>query len=173
MAAPAATAQLRQMFDGADTDKDGFIDTVQLQKVLAKQIGLNFSLTSVARLVRIHDADGDDRMSFNEFVKLHSFLNNMGQSFRYFDRDGSGELNRHEVHQALVHSGFELDTPAFEALFKAFDPDRNGQLGLAEYIALAAFLRSASATFTAFDAQQRGEITLDFNMWIYASASCL
>jgi hypothetical protein len=37
--------------------------------------------------------------------------------------------------------------------------------GLPEYIGMTLFLQSAAATFTAFDAQRSGRITLDFNQW--------
>ncbi len=48
-------------------------------------------------------------------------------------------------------------------MFRAFDPDLDGRLGLAEYMAMTLFLRSASATFTAFDTQRQNRISLDFN----------
>ena len=53
-------------------------------------------------------------------------------------------------------------------MVKAFDPDRNGQLGLAEFIAMTLFLKSCAATFAAFDTQNTGRIQLDFNQFIYA-----
>lgn len=36
----------------------------------------------------------------------------------------AGSLSKQEVWQALQHAGFRLDLPAFESLFKSFDPDR-------------------------------------------------
>ena len=60
-------------------------------------------------------------------------------------------------------AGFNLADEAFQAMFRAFDPDLDGRLGLAEYMAMTLFLRSASATFTAFDTQRQNRISLDFN----------
>lgn len=67
--------------------------------------------------------------------------------------------------------GFRLDQHAFSAMVQAFDPDRNGQLGLAEFIAMTLFLKSAAATFAAFDPHQAGRITLDFSQFIYAASN--
>jgi len=52
---------------------------------------------------------------------------------------------------------------AFATLFKAFNPDCTNWLSIAEYIALTLFLQSASATFEAYDQQDKGAVTLNFN----------
>jgi len=72
---------------------------------------------------------------------------------------------------ALHFSGFQLDDPAFFAMVRAFDPDRNNRLGLAEFIAMTLFLKSAAATFSAFDPQDRKRISLDFNQFVYACSN--
>ena len=72
---------------------------------------------------------------------------------------------------ACVIAGFQLDEMAFATLFSTFDPECTNWLSIAEYIAMTLFLQSASATFEAFDQQKRGNVTLNFNQWIYASAN--
>ena len=59
-------------------------------------------------------------------------------------------------------AGFTLDKHAFDALFSAYDPDRNLNLGMPEFIAMTLYLRSASAIFQAFDHTKTGKVTLDF-----------
>lgn len=56
-------------------------------------------------------------------------------------------------------------------MVRAFDPDRQGYLQLAQFIAMTLFLKSAAATFTAFDPENNGQIALDFNQFIYAAAN--
>jgi hypothetical protein len=41
----------------------------------------------------------------------------------------------------LIGAGFKLDQPAFYAMVKAFDPDRNAQLAMSEFIAMTLFLQ--------------------------------
>lgn len=54
----------------------------------------------------------------------------------------------------------------------AYDPDRNGTLGMAEFIAMTLFLKSSAAMFQAFDSQRSGRVNLDYNQFIYAAANC-
>lgn len=68
-------------------------------------------------------------------------------------------------------AGYRLDGPAFEALFKAFDPDQDSQMGMPEYIAMTLVLTSAAKTFQAFDSQRQGRINLNWDQWIYAAAN--
>lgn len=53
-------------------------------------------------------------------------------------------------------------------LFNRFDPSGSGSLQLTEFLALTLFMRSATATFNAFDANRVGNITLNFNQFIYS-----
>ena len=68
-------------------------------------------------------------------------------------------------------SGFRLEHQAFQAMVRAFDPEKVQCLDLAEYIALTLFMKSASATFYAFDPQNSGLVTLDFNQFVYAASN--
>lgn len=67
--------------------------------------------------------------------------------------------------------GYRLDGPAFQTLFAAYNPERNGTMDLTEFIAMTLFLQSANATFAAFDQKREGSITLDYNQFIYAAAN--
>jgi hypothetical protein len=69
--------------------------------------------------------------------------------------------------------GYELDRPALAAVFARFDPLRRGALGLAEFLAMTLFLRSATATFNAFDKDRKGVIALTFPQFLFASAHCV
>jgi Ca2+-binding EF-hand superfamily protein len=119
---------------------------------------------------RIHDRDGSGTITFDEFERLHDFLTNVQTSFEYFDRDHNGTLSYEEIHLALSHAGYNLDRPALQVVFQRFDPTRNGSLGLTEFLALTLFLRSATATFNAFDPNRTGFISLNFGQFLYACA---
>ncbi len=56
-----------------------------------------------------------------------------------------------------------MERPALEVVFKRFDPSSSGALSLPEFLALVLFLRSATATFNAFDMQRVGVVRLNFN----------
>ena len=57
-------------------------------------------------------------------------------------------------------TGIKLDRPVAEALLKAFDPDRTGTLGQAEFIGACLLVRAAGAAFAAFDTGKTGRVTL-------------
>jgi len=163
-------AHLEQWFRAVDIDRSGKISVHELQRALAMG-NLCFSLSTVAHMIRVHDTSGRGEIDFEEFRKLHNFLVNMQNSFTFFDKDRGGTLTPDELFQAVAHAGFNLDEHAFYAMVRAFDPDRNGQLGLAEFIAMTLFLKSAAATFSAFDPHSEGRISLDFNQFVYACSN--
>ena len=68
-------------------------------------------------------------------------------------------------------AGNHLDSPAFQALFASYDPDRNGMLGKPEFMAMMCFLRSATQTFQSFDFQRTGTVNLNWSQWVYAAAN--
>lgn len=177
MAAPGGTpqhseGQLRAWFDAIDKDRNGKLTAAELQSALQLG-GLTFSLATVAHIIRIHDRANSGAIGFDEFVKLHVFLSQVQQSFEYFDADRSNSLDYDEISSALAHAGYQLDRPALQAVFARFDPTRSGALGLAEFLALTLFLRSATATFNAFDAKREGAISLSFNQFLFATAHCV
>lgn len=126
--------------------------------------------------------------------RLNKFLQEMQTSLRYYDGNNDGLLTKSEVRNALQQSGFTFDDKVFAAVFQvrvcrdivvhqqpphndgvdqAFDPKLSGTLSLAEYVAMATALRNAGTTFAAFDPQRKGQITLDYNQWVYACAQVL
>ncbi|GBF91885.1 hypothetical protein Rsub_04990 [Raphidocelis subcapitata] len=171
-AARPTTEQLRQWFDAIDKDHNGKLTAVELQSALQLG-GLNFSLATVAHIIRIHDRSNSGSIAFDEFIKLHEFLTNVQHSFEYFDGDRDGRLAFEEISSALSHAGYQLDRPALQAVFARFDPTRSGALGLAEFLALTLFLRSATATFNAFDPGRTGAIRVSFNQFLFAAAHCV
>mmetsp|Transcript_3299 Transcript_3299/g.9479 ORF Transcript_3299/g.9479 Transcript_3299/m.9479 type:complete len:173 (-) Transcript_3299:93-611(-) len=170
MARQESTAMLRQWFDSVDVDRSGSISVMELQRALALG-NLNFSLATVAHMIRLHDQKQTGSINFQDFQSLHTFLTNMRASFQYFDSDRSGQLDLNEVHNAVTRAGFQLDEHAFYATCKAFDPDRSGTLGEPEFIALTIFLQSAKGIFEAFDTGRTGSVTFSFPQFVYAAAN--
>ena len=70
---------------------------------------LNFSLSTVAHMIRVHDTNGRGEIDLEEFRKLHNFLVDMQNSFTYFDRDRGGTLTPDELYQAVTHAGHTSD----------------------------------------------------------------
>lgn len=72
-------------------------------------------------------SDGEYRTFQNTFRRLVTFINqnniSIMQSFKKFDRDGSGELGKEELINAIRTLGFEISNNEFELFFSEFDLD--------------------------------------------------
>ena len=73
----------------------------------------------------------------------------------------------------MLRAGYTLDRQALQTVFQRFDPSASGSLGMAEFLALTLFLRSATATFNAFDPQRSGFVRINFNQFLYACANTI
>ncbi|CAL5221746.1 g3996 [Coccomyxa viridis] len=162
-------AQLKQWFQAVDQDRSNAIDAGELQKALALG-NLHFSLAVCAHIIRIHDKDNSGTIDFKEFRTLHQFLTDTQNKFFQADKERRGKLIKAEVSECLKKQGYTLDIPAFEAMFRAYNPERNGQMDLTCFIAMMIFLQSANATFAAFS-QGGNRISLDYNQFLYATAN--
>ena len=107
-----------------------------------------------------------------EFVNLFNAVQTDIDAFKILDTEGRGKLRLDQVRTAIHQKGYQLDDTAFYTCCKSFDPDRTGDMGIPEYVALNLFLLSARNTFAAFDFNKTGVISLNFGQFIYASANC-
>ncbi|KAK2655380.1 hypothetical protein Ddye_008432 [Dipteronia dyeriana] len=63
--------EVKEAFDVFDSNKDGFIDAVELQRVLLTLgLGQGFQLGNCTKMIKRFDENGDGRIDFNEFVKF-------------------------------------------------------------------------------------------------------
>ncbi|XP_074580765.1 putative calcium-binding protein CML46 [Curcuma longa] len=63
--------ELRQAFSVFDENGDGFIDDLELRKVLRELgIGEGLEVDACRRMIRAQDRDGDGRIDFSDFVRF-------------------------------------------------------------------------------------------------------
>ena len=163
--------QLIQFFNQLDENKNGWMDSHELQKALGMS-NLMFSLTVTAQMIRVYGKACEGCITQEEFVNLFNFVQDDIDAFKGMDTAGRGKLSLQQVRNGIQAKGFQLDDTAFYTCCKSFDPDRTGDMGIPEYIALNLFLLSARNTFAAFDFQRTGVINLNFGQFIYATANC-
>ena len=162
---------LQQWFQAVDTDRSGRISTQELQKAL-QMGGLNFSLKLVASLVRMHDADKTNTLSFAEFCEMQTYLTRLQQTFSQC-AGGGQQLQLQQTQSALSTLGYNLDMQpdgAFYKIVQSYDFTMNGSVGLDSFIAMNIQLKNAQKMFNLFDAQRTGRVTMDFNQYVWTLA---
>ena len=155
---------------------------------------LSFSLSICAQMIRVFGKVRDGNIVPNEFVSLHKNLQATINNFKAHDTESKGKLRLDQARAAIAAVGYTLDDvselemcyfslaldyihhfipqTAFYTCCKSFDPDRTGDMGIPEFIAMNLFLVSARNTFTAFDFQKLGQVHLNFGQFVYAAANC-
>ncbi|GFR46896.1 hypothetical protein Agub_g8540, partial [Astrephomene gubernaculifera] len=169
---PPDNESLRRWFSKVDKDNSGHITATELQAALSEG-GLNFSLGTVAAIIRQCDSTGSGTITFSEFERLHVFLATVQDTFGQLRADQrSGRVPLEEVARGLASFGYEFEPSVQRALFARFDPLRAGSLGLQEFLVLTLFLRSTAASFKAFDPSGSGVVHLNFPQFLYAAVNC-
>lgn len=169
---PPPAIDLDAAFAAVNKSKTGKIVASEVQAALASG-GMVFSLQTAGLMVRLHDADGDGAIDRSEFGALHGTLDSLSRAFTSAAGSQDAELPADKVGPVLAAvDAPPLDPPALAAAVAAFDPDRNGALGLAEVVGLALFLRGADKAFRAFADGGADAVTLSHSQFVYAAASC-
>ncbi|CAD6504004.1 BgTH12-05743 [Blumeria graminis f. sp. triticale] len=79
--------------------------------------------------------------------------------FQAVDRDGSGQLSKDELGEALVNGDWSAFDPyTVELMIRLFDANRSGTIGFNEFCGLWTFLASWRALFDRFDVDKSGNI---------------
>ena len=117
------------------------------------------------------DKDGSKQIGYDEFQKLHVFVQGMTTGFKKRDVSGDGKLDGREVRSALRDSGYELEEGCFQELMRKFDEKRVGALTFEDYIDMSIFVGNVRRTFAFYDRQQTGQVTFNFNNFMTAAVT--
>ncbi|KAM9309966.1 sorcin-like [Pholidichthys leucotaenia] len=103
---------------------DGQISADELQRCLT-QSGISgsyqpFNLETCRLMINMLDRDMSGTMGFNEFKELWQALNGWKATFASFDRDQSGTVEQHELHQAVMALGYNLSPRALNCIMKRY-----------------------------------------------------
>jgi len=118
---PGADPLLWEWFDSVDKDRSGDIDATELQIALINGDWSHFDLNTICLLMNIVDRDRNDRIDFNEFSDLWTFIMGWQRVFDHFDRDRSGTINRTELQNALIYFGYKVTTELLDILQLKYD----------------------------------------------------
>ncbi|KAN0137959.1 EF-hand [Lactarius tabidus] len=118
---PGADPQLWEWFDKVDKDQSGDIDATELQSALINGEWSHFDLNTINLLMNIVDLDRNDRIDFNEFADLWTFIKGWQRAFDRFDTDKSGTIDRTELQNALTDFGYLVTPQLLNILQRKYD----------------------------------------------------
>jgi len=143
-----------QSFKKFDKDSSGLIDRSEMRRLLRMQ-GIQYSQSDFDELFLLFDVNNDGKFSYGEFVKAFSnqsqdltrkassiALSIKGkidethamESFKKFDKDSSGLVDRGEMRRLLRMKGIEYAEDEFESLFTYYDTNGDGKLAFDEFV---------------------------------------
>ena len=161
VAAPyGVPADVRAAFDKYDRNHNGKLDFVELRSVLT-DMGIDYSIEQVERVLRDYDADGSGQMEIDEFAQLVQRLRTLGyhlqqqphpwnapaigqdvqSAFSKYDRNKNGRLDYVELRAALEDIGINYGIDEAQKLLQKYDTNQSGQMEIEEFKQLVDKLR--------------------------------
>ena len=80
------------------------------------------------------DRNSSGQIDFDEFAALWKYVTDWQGCFRSFDRDGSGNIDRNELRNALTTFGYRLSEPFINILMRRFDRSGKGVILFDDFI---------------------------------------
>ncbi len=158
--------QIQTWFNQVDTDRSGHISVQELINALAYGGFSQFSQQAATDLLRKFNVSGNGQLSLSEFQHLATFLNTMKRSFQQADTNNSQSLDYQEVGRALQQSGMQFDQNLLSRVVSKFDRNKNGSLGLDEFIELSIMISTARDVFNTNDYNRSGTVPMTFDMFL-------
>ncbi|KIP09102.1 hypothetical protein PHLGIDRAFT_87188 [Phlebiopsis gigantea 11061_1 CR5-6] len=165
-------SQLYQWFRKVDTDGSGEISVQELQAALINGDWSRFDIDTVKMLMNLFDVDRSGSIGFNEFQGLWKYIVDWQQAFKYFDRDGSGTIDGHELANALRQFGYNL-SPTILALLeqKYASAPYSGQgplpgISFDRFVRACVVVKNLTEAFQRKDTDRDGWITVNYEEFL-------
>lgn len=136
---PDQIREIKEAFHVFDNNGDGCITATELKK-LVTSLGYNITEAELMDMMNQIDSDGNGAIDFPEFLAL--MTKNLEdcdpedillESFKVFDRDGSGFIGVSELDRVFKLLGQEFKDYEIEAMIKAADADGDGLVGWEDF----------------------------------------
>jgi len=161
-APPPDRQALWNTFQKIDKDRNGSINSNELQQALSNGTWTPFNPETIRLMMGMFDRDGSRSLSFEEFASLYQFVLDWQRCFSRFDRDNSGSIDKRELREALTSFGYRLSDNFIDVLIRKFDRQGKGGVAFDDFIQACVTLQTLTNAFRKYDHQQNGTITLKY-----------
>ncbi|KAL2641322.1 hypothetical protein R1flu_008909 [Riccia fluitans] len=162
---PGTDPEAIMAFEQGDVDCSGFIDGVELGRVLST--GVSFSMRTVHLMLHLYAAKSTNKIGPTEFVALWKALKEWKGVFERFDRDRSGRIDTQELKDALLSMGYALSPNLLNILISKYDKTGEAKaLDYDNFVECGLVVKGLTDRFKAKDVQFRGSATLDYETFM-------
>ncbi|KAI6653673.1 ALG-2-like protein [Oopsacas minuta] len=145
---------LFRIFQKVDLDKSNAISADELQQALGNGSFTAFNPETIRLMIGMFDRNKKGTINFNEFGALWKYVCDWQETFRSFDKDNSGAIDRDELKQALTTFG------SGEAAIR-FD----------DFIQCCVVIQTLTNSFQHYDTNRNGWITINYEQFLTLAIS--
>ncbi|XP_014270419.1 programmed cell death protein 6 [Halyomorpha halys] len=157
---------LWEIFSSVDKDRSGMITANELQTALSNGTWTPFNPETVRLMIGMFDKQNRGGVTFEDFGYLWKYVTDWQNCFRSFDRDGSGNIDRQELGQALATFGYRLSPTTIDMMLRKFDRLGRGTILFDDFIQCCIVLHNLTNAFKQYDTDQDGLITIHYETFI-------
>jgi len=157
---------LQQIFAKVDRDCSGQISIVELQQALSNGTMKPFNPETVRLMIGMFDHDHSGSIGFNEFQGLWNYVTQWQTTFRTYDRDNSGSIDKNELKTALTSFGYRLSDNFYTMLVRKFDRTNVGIVAFDDFIQCCVVLQTLTNSFRQKDTNQNGVISVSYEEFL-------
>ncbi|MCJ1353886.1 MAG: hypothetical protein MMC33_003873 [Icmadophila ericetorum] len=131
----ARDARVEELWKKLDTRKQGYLDLDGLKKGLTEiDHPLRNANGLLADMLKTVDTNGDGKIDYSEFLYFVEHTENeLWQLFKSIDRDHNGQLDKDELHMALIAAGLIVPRDRLDQFFSEIDANHDGSISFEEW----------------------------------------
>jgi len=157
---------LQYIFQQVDHDRSGQITITELQQALSNGTWKPFNPETVRLMIGMFDHDHSGTIGFHEFSGLWKYVTDWQNTFRTYDRDNSGTIDKNELKTALTSFGYRLSDRFYNMLVRKFDRSNRGTIAFDDFIQCCVVLQTLTNSFRKHDTNQSGWINVSYEEFL-------
>ncbi|XP_023819378.1 calpain-2 catalytic subunit-like [Oryzias latipes] len=148
------------------------VSTFELQNILNEVVSNRtdiktdgFSLDTCRLIVSLMDKDENAKLGLMEFHLLWSKIQKYLEIFRSLDTDNSGTMSSHEMRNAAIKAGFQINGSVLQAIVNRY-ADAQYAIDFDSFVSCLVKLEMLFKMFKALDRDGSGKIELNMQQWL-------
>ena len=113
-------------------------------------------------IIGMFDKDNSGTIYLAEFGALWKYKNDWQNTFRSYDRDNSGHIDKSELQNAGTSFGYKLSGPLYTSLIRKFDRSGRKVIKFDDFVQCIVSLQMVTLGFQEQDADRDGVVSVNF-----------